>query len=122
MPEVEARFVGWIRRITEARLNLLGLERLADGLLLIVSEIVTNAVEYAGHDGPGSVTVTQRLAGGRLRIEVTDTGHGLPKAKAPSTTEENGRGLHLVDSLTAELGGQWGFDPGQRTTWIDLPT
>ncbi|MFH8894409.1 ATP-binding protein [Streptomyces sp. NPDC054904] len=122
IPDVEAQFVGRVRRITEARLNLLGLETLTDSLLLIVSEIVTNAVEQAGCDGPGSVTFTQRLAGGRLRIEVSDTGCGQPEVKPLSATEESGRGLHLVANLTGELGGRWGFDPEHRTTWIDLPT
>ncbi|MGW7349422.1 ATP-binding protein [Streptomyces sp. NPDC054854] len=59
-PNAEAQFVGRIRRITAARLNLLGLESLVDSLLLIVSEVVTNAVEQAGCDGAGSVTFTQR--------------------------------------------------------------
>ncbi|MGW7312230.1 ATP-binding protein [Streptomyces sp. NPDC054865] len=122
MPDVEAQFVGRIRRITAARVKLLGLERLADSLLLIVSEIVTNAVEHASCGGPGSVTFTQRLGEGRLRIEVSDTGRGLPEAKVSSATEESGRGLHLVDSLTDELGGRWGFDADHRTTWVDLPT
>ncbi|MGW7312697.1 ATP-binding protein [Streptomyces sp. NPDC054865] len=120
-PDAEAQFVGRIRRITAARLNLLGLESLVDSLLLIVSEVVTNAVEQAGCDGAGSVTFTQRLAGGRLRIEVSDTGRGRPEVKALSTTEESGRGLYLVANLTGELGGTWGFDLDHRTTWIDLP-
>lgn len=122
LSQVDARWVGQVRRIVTARLRLLGLIRLQDDLLLIVSEVMTNAVTHAGYGGPGSVTFVQRLAGGRLRIEVSDTGRGRPEIKAPSTTEESGRGLHLVDNLTGELGGRWGFDPDHRTTWIDLPT
>ncbi|CAM5272779.1 hypothetical protein SAVIM338S_00015 [Streptomyces avidinii] len=118
----DARQVRGVRRIVSAWLAFLGLGCLQDGLLVIVGEIVTNAVEHAGGPGGGSVQVTQRLGGGCLLTEVRDSGRGRPRMGVAGAEEESGRGLFLVDSLTSELGGTWGFDPDRRTVWVEIPT
>nr|WSX47586.1 ATP-binding protein [Streptomyces sp. NBC_00974]WSX54270.1 ATP-binding protein [Streptomyces sp. NBC_00974] len=122
VPVADAQQVRGVRRIVAARLAFLGLGCLQEALLLIVSEIVTNAVEHAGGPGGGSVQVAQRLGGGRLITEVCDSGRGRPRMGIAGAEEENGRGLFLVDSLTTELGGTWGFDLDRRAIWVEIPT
>ncbi|GLW03645.1 ATP-binding protein [Streptomyces lavendulae] len=117
---VDAQQVGGIRSILAFRLGMFGLSALKDTVLVIVSEIVTNAVEHVGGLGGGSVTFVQQLSSS-LRFEVTDSGRGRPQPRNPGPDDERGRGLTLVNALTDELGGTWGFDPDKRTLWVDLP-
>jgi DNA-binding NarL/FixJ family response regulator len=81
---------------------------------LLSSELVTNAVHHARSDA----RVTAAVIGSRVRVSVSDDGPGLPVA-GPSTAEAmSGRGLHLVDALSAA----WGVDPGDpgKTIWFEL--
>ncbi|MFB7596461.1 ATP-binding protein [Streptomyces sp. NPDC056160] len=63
---------------------------------LLVSELVTNAVQYAG---TGSVSLTVCLDGAVLRIEVCDASPVLPQPALPAADSEGGRGLFLVAAL-----------------------
>ncbi len=101
-------------------------DRLADDSVLLVSELVTNAVVHAGttvellcrleEADPGDSTET-------LVLEVSD--HHPSRAVRsdqgqPSTgTPEYGRGLHLV----ATLSESWGitYRTGTKTVWARLP-
>src|ERR1700753_2105295 len=65
-------------------------------LVLLVSELATNAVRHAGSDF--QVTVERR--GATVRIGVTDSGTGVPKMQAFDAHLPSGRGLQLVDSLS----------------------
>lgn len=71
----------------------------ADDALLIVSELVTNAVSHGGDEIV--VSLARRLAG--CRIEVFDSGltTSSPVAEAPDCTAERGRGLAIVSELAA---------------------
>lgn len=42
----QARWIGWLRRISAARLRLWGLESLMDDAKLMLSKLVTNALRY----------------------------------------------------------------------------
>ncbi|MFJ3633354.1 ATP-binding protein [Streptomyces sp. NPDC090112] len=74
----------------------------AEDLLLIVSELVTNAVLHA--HGPYALTVS--LGPGRAGIAVTD-GSGDMKARSPDAGTRRigpgGRGLKIVRALGADL-------------------
>ncbi|MEU7728749.1 ATP-binding protein [Streptomyces sp. NPDC040724] len=78
-----------------------------DVLLLAVSELVGNVVRHAG---AGRMRVGVAVGGGWLRLEVADRGAGLPRLPAPRAEidpeSEDGRGLLIVQLLTAELGGE----------------
>jgi len=72
-----------------------------DDVVLVVSELVTNAIRHGGD----SVTVELvRLEHG-CRVEVRDSGLTAfsPEAEAPCDSRERGRGLAIVSSL-ATLG------------------
>ncbi|MFE3577938.1 ATP-binding protein [Streptomyces vinaceus] len=120
---IDARRVGHIRRIVAARLVYLGLSALRDCALTIVSELVTNAIQHSGRSGGSSpsVTVTQLYARGQLHILVKDAGGGRPQVGDADTEAESGRGLWIVELITAEVGGRWGFAPDSRTTYCVLP-
>ena len=86
-----------------------------DDALLVVSEMVTNAVTHAASSCELSISVNPMV----VRVEVVDQGAGTPEPLPASTTRGNGRGLHLIDALTAA----WGVEPaddGGKTVWAEL--
>ncbi|MGW3137114.1 SpoIIE family protein phosphatase [Streptomyces sp. NPDC001139] len=97
-------------------------DRLAEDALLVVSELVTNAVVHAGTD----VHVTCRLeeTAGTLLVEVRDQHPSRPPrgtdTEPARATHEYGRGLRLV----ARLAESWGvtYGRGAKTVWARLPT
>ncbi|MGW5096588.1 ATP-binding protein [Streptomyces nodosus] len=63
---------------------------------LLVSELVTNAVQYTGTE---SVSLVVCLDEAALRIEVCDTSPVLPQPALPDADSEGGRGLFLIAAL-----------------------
>ncbi|WP_186779538.1 SpoIIE family protein phosphatase [Streptomyces salinarius] len=74
-----------------------------DSVLLLVSELVTNAVRHAG----GPITVRLIRAGPGLLCEVGDTGNGRPRLGRAGLLDDGGRGLHVVHRLTSRWGVRW---------------
>ncbi|WP_225843083.1 ATP-binding protein [Streptomyces albus] len=95
-----------------------------DMLRLIVSELATNAVQHTCGQSP-SFTVELRLEGTeRLRLGVTDSHPRRPRRLPAAVQQDNGRGLVIVRSLTAESGGRMAVTParhGGKTVWVELP-
>jgi anti-sigma regulatory factor (Ser/Thr protein kinase) len=83
---------------------------------LVVSELVTNAVQ---HVPAGPVCVTARLDRHAVAIEVTDSGTVLPRPVLPDEDEEHGRGLLLVAALSARHGSDR-TQSGKRC-WAEIP-
>ncbi|MFF0114758.1 ATP-binding protein [Streptomyces prasinus] len=115
--EHDARRVQMARRVTAARLRYCGLESLVDDAALIVSELVTNAVQ---HSGGTQITFTLTVDAGFLRISVHDEMPGRPVVRNTGDDAERGRGLFLVQCLTAAHGGTWGTSNDGATTWCHL--
>ncbi|WP_423835642.1 ATP-binding protein [Streptomyces tubbatahanensis] len=95
------------------------------GVLLILSELVTNAVRHAALLSP-TIGVEVALGGGRLRVAVEDGHPYRPKALAAEPTGDHtgGRGLLLVKALTAEAGGVCDVEQtgaGGKVIWAALP-
>lgn len=78
----------------------LGLGALADDLLLIVSELVTNAVRYGAPPVRVSVTVDDRS----VTVGVVDAARSLPQLRLAHDDAESGRGLLLLSLLSTEHG------------------
>ncbi|MFR9788369.1 ATP-binding protein [Streptomyces sp. MB22_4] len=95
--------------------GLAGWERGAD-LLLCVSELATNAVVHGVPPGRGFLL---RLSydGALVRVEVHDSGTGVP-AVADAATDEGGRGLLLV-SVVADKWGVGERAPG-KAVWCEF--
>lgn len=85
------------------------MDHLADRATLVLSELLTNAVQHA-KPSPGGIVGSEigtrfyRL-GDAIRLEVHDVSEQQPKVCTSRPLDERGRGLLLVDALT---GGQWG--------------
>ncbi|MGH3344737.1 MAG: ATP-binding protein, partial [Carbonactinosporaceae bacterium] len=128
------------RRFTGDTFAGWGLADVSDLAELLVSELVTNAVRHtvvpplpapqiAGVPG----TATPRPAGnlGReidlavrrgeqaLWIEVSDSDVRLPRLRIASPEDEGGRGLYLVEALSA----RWGTRPTSagKIVWFEIP-
>ena len=100
-----------------------------------LANYVSNAIKFTPRGG--QVTVRTRSAGMRLRVEVADTGPGVPEAErgqlfteyarlSPRPTageESNGVGLSIVRQLVESQGGAVGADfPGSGASfWFELP-
>ncbi|MFD3790862.1 ATP-binding protein [Streptomyces cyaneofuscatus] len=118
-PSEEGEKVGVTRRRARELLTARGLSHVADQAVLILSELVTNAIV---HSGGARITVALSLRAGSLRIDVHD---GVPnfqpsQAQPAGDNDEHGRGLALVQILTAETHGNWGVEDGGATTWCEL--
>jgi Histidine kinase-like ATPase domain len=88
-----------------------------DDVLLVASEVITNAVVY----GAGPVDIRVSVRGPMLRVEVADRGEAVPlRAQDRGDEAEHGRGLFIVDVLT----NRWGvfrnhLGPG-KTVWFEM--
>ncbi|MFJ5222345.1 ATP-binding protein [Streptomyces sp. NPDC088400] len=117
-PPEDCEQVGVMRQRTRERLSASGLAHMADEAVLVVSEMVTNAIV---HSGGQRITVALSRRGNFLRIEVRDgvpSNHALPQA--PGDADEHGRGLVLVKLIAEEQRGTWGVDDSGATTWCEL--
>ncbi|MEU6281347.1 SpoIIE family protein phosphatase [Streptomyces sp. NPDC047028] len=85
-----------------------------DSVLLLVSELVTNAVRFA--EGP--ITVRLIRSGHGLLCEVADTGNGRPRLGRGGLLDDHGRGLHVVHRLTTRWGVRW-TDTG-KVVWAEV--
>ena len=107
---------GEARAVVRGLLEQWGYRDLVDDAVLVVSELVANAVEHAE---PTSVVVANR-GEGVLRIEVRDQGDdgAGPVAGLVSNTAERGRGLMIVSALASS----WGVRTAERskTVWVEL--
>ncbi|MFH9131879.1 ATP-binding protein [Streptomyces griseoaurantiacus] len=90
-----------------------------DTVVLVVAELAANAVLHGLVPGRDfALSLFHDESGGVVRIEVTDTHPALPARKAPTPEEEAGRGLLLVDALTADWGVRDRPGPG-KTVWAE---
>ncbi len=83
----------------------------ATPLVLVVTELVQNAIEHAFPDGrAGAVTVLAQRRRGELQVTVRDDGVGLPEGFSGAKADR--LGLSIVQTLvTAELGGEVDYRP-----------
>ncbi|MBW1595977.1 ATP-binding protein [Streptomyces sp. JJ38] len=96
-----------------------------DGLMLIVSELVTNSVRHAALLSP-QLGVEVSLGDGWVRVAVEDGHPYRPKALVSDPAEEHlgGRGLLLVKAVVAEYGGACDVEQtaaGGKVVWAALP-
>ncbi|MFH8570897.1 ATP-binding protein [Streptomyces sp. NPDC017993] len=89
--------------------------QLAEHAVLLVSELVGNAVRHTGARTFGLRMLRRR---GWIRIEVRDPSRGLPCLMPVQEMDTSGRGLFLVDKLS----DRWGVDllPRGKTTWFEM--
>lgn len=90
----------------------------ADDVVLLSSELATNAVLHSASGG-GTFRVSVIAGSGRVRVEVHDLGSAtLPTLRRSRQPGESGAGLSLVDALA----GRWGFHDWTRgrVVWFEM--
>ncbi|WP_432068387.1 ATP-binding protein [Streptomyces sp. C10-9-1] len=87
-----------------------------EDVILIVSELVTNAVRYGTEPGD-AVQLGLLAAPGGVRIEVRDPCRRHPKPRRRSDQRSRGRGLYIVEGLARS----WGVvdSPFGKTVWAE---
>jgi anti-sigma regulatory factor (Ser/Thr protein kinase) len=114
-----AQAPGLARRATCETLLSWGIEHLQETAALLVSELVTNAVQ---HTQTGSRTIVLRLdiAPTTLRIEVKDTDPRWMQPRRRADVDETGFGLVLVEALARG----WGLrhTAAGKAVWAELET
>jgi anti-sigma regulatory factor (Ser/Thr protein kinase) len=117
----DPRSAGTARRLIAEACETWGLADLADAALLVVSELVSNAVVHAGTD----FDLTATVRGAYLHLSVRDHCRVPPLMPAPARAGRpalttSGRGLYLVDSCTAGWGAMVADDG--KVVWATLRT
>ncbi|MFF6779382.1 ATP-binding protein [Streptomyces sp. NPDC012510] len=96
---------------------------LVQGLLLIVSELVTNAVKHAALLSP-TLAVEVAVGAEWVRVSVEDDHPYRPTALEADHGRLGGRGLLLVREITREAGGACDVEhtaSGGKVIWVALP-
>ncbi len=92
----------------------------ADVLVLVLSELCTNAVVHGRYDSyelRGWMSAQDEVC-----LEVNDHSPSpIPVPRHAGSECENGRGLLLVDVLIEQMGGAWGFSEDGARAWCRVP-
>lgn len=109
------RSIGLIRRYAIDACAALGWADSADTVALLVSEVATNAVV---HSSGTHIRVLVLDRGVWLRVEVSDGSPVLAVPRRAAPSDENGRGLALVEALAV----RWGADVESdgKTAWFEV--
>lgn len=109
---------GHVRTRREGSFGKLDADR-ATPLMLVLNELVTNAVEHGLAGRAGTVTVTADRDDERLLVRISDDGRGIPPTGGGPGS---GLGTQIVTTLTeGELGGTIKWLPGEESgTVVEL--
>lgn len=91
-----------------------------EALRLLVSELVSNSVRHGDLSASDRIRLQLAARDDRIRVEVTDPGHGFePRpGENPPPDSPSGWGLYLVDRIA----DCWGVEgDGTTTVWFELP-
>ena len=91
-----------------------------DDAMLVLSELVSNAVKHAAPLPSGEITVRWAVDDELLHIEITDGGAGTrPNPSVPLLSALGGRGLDIVRTVST----QWGVTENDQTVtvWAEVP-
>jgi two-component sensor histidine kinase len=91
-----------------------GVDELAESVAVVLSELVTNAIQA----GCSQVTVGLDVHRSHLRVAVTDDAPGWPRLLIADGQEVHGRGMAIVSSL-AQIWGVQQLSAGKQV-WAEL--
>ncbi|GAB7190794.1 hypothetical protein NUM3379_15010 [Kineococcus sp. NUM-3379] len=111
-----ANTVAAARRYVREALRALGSDALEESAELGVSELVTNAMLHART----AFKVTVRLMpSGAVRIDVTDSSPSAVQPRRFGVSATTGRGLRLVESVSADWGVSAAPEGPGKTVWFE---
>ncbi|MFI4990602.1 MAG: ATP-binding protein [Solirubrobacterales bacterium] len=90
---------------------------LCQSLILLVSEVVSNAVRHSSGDSSAPVGLVASFGERTIRVTVTDAGSGFtPRPRDPARTHD-GYGLYLLEKVA----DRWGVEScGGTEVWFEL--
>ena len=97
-PAEARRWAAWLRGTVEPAT--------LEAIMVVVSELVTNAVRHAGLAAGAPIEVSGEVRRGRVTLMVRDRGVGLPAMAPPSApppSSAGSRGLYLVGRLSTRV-------------------
>jgi anti-sigma regulatory factor (Ser/Thr protein kinase) len=109
---------GIARAAVSERLLALGIAgSFAQTIVLLVSEVVSNAVRHSSGPREQPIALTARITGGAVRVSVADGGPGFtPRPRDPERLGD-GYGLYLLEKSATS----WGVENrGGTTVWFEL--
>jgi anti-sigma regulatory factor (Ser/Thr protein kinase) len=112
------------REFATTTLRSWGLNDLVDDAVVIISELVTNAVRHglppnAAAAGGTPIKLTLVRQGRFVVCIVSDPSHQSPQVRTADDVCENGRGLHVIEALSRV----WGWTPlpgAGKAVWAAL--
>ncbi len=110
-PSAVSRVRAFVRSALAGAIN----EEALDTVLLLTSEVVTNAILHART--PSEVRLIRLPEA--VRVEVADGSTLLPERRFFDFDSASGRGLAIVEAVAA----RWGIEPAgaHKTVWFELP-
>ncbi len=91
---------------------------LCQSLILLVSEVVSNAVRHSNGDPQVPIKLVASFGEQTIRVAVTDAGSGFtPRPRDPTRTHD-GYGLYLLEKVAT----RWDVEShGGTRVWFELP-
>jgi anti-sigma regulatory factor (Ser/Thr protein kinase) len=87
-------------------------------LLLLISEVVSNAVLHSTGPADAGITVAATVTPDAVQVAVTDPGEGFTPAERDPARMDGGYGLYLLEKAAR----RWGVDAtGPTRVWFELP-
>jgi anti-sigma regulatory factor (Ser/Thr protein kinase) len=90
---------------------------LAQSLILLVSEVVSNAVRHSAAAPDEPVGLDATFGQRTIRVTVTDAGEGFTPRQRDPASAHDGYGLYLLEKVAAS----WGVEScGDTKVWFEL--
>ena len=115
LPSVEVQEVPRARAAARGWCSAAGLNGLVDAVILVLTELLGNAVCHA----TTPVIVRLEVRPTVVRIEVSDGSPDRPTRRSAGPEDSHGRGLAIVDAITARHWGSERTDHG-KLVWAEI--
>ncbi len=105
------------RQLVSGALRDWGLEHLEEPAVLLVSELVTNAVLHARTHLAVEVEHTETV----VRVRVRDGSRRRPRLRRHEVSAATGRGLRMLSAMACRWGCDDAAEPYAKAVWFELP-